>query len=154
MNDLKVKESKSQFVPILNEASPINVEATVSEQNKDSLRSLDISFNLSYILEPYLITLDFVSNQPFEIQTDDFLPMTKLPKKLELKGVKLPSGSYSLKLQRTPPHKKAIDLVIKTNGLMTCTVEAMYPDLTPRIQIKDSLLSVNYQIQYRKSYEL
>jgi len=152
VKDLNGEEGKSQFVPILNESSPINVDATVSEQNINSLRALDISFNLNYRLEPYLISFDLFSEQPFEIQTDDFLPMNKLPKKLELKGVKQPSGNYSLKLQRTPPHNKTIRLAIKTQGIMTCTIEAMYPDLTPRLQIKDSHVSVDYQIQYRKSY--
>src|SRR5665648_280184 len=153
VSDLNGQEGTSQFVPILNEASPINVEATVSEQNKDSVRELDITFNLNYILEPYLVSFELVSAQPFEIQTYEFLPTSKLPKKLELKGVKQSSGNYSLKLKRTPPHKKVIELGIKTQGIMTCIIEAVYSDLTPRLQIKDPLISVDYQIQYNKSYE-
>jgi len=153
VKDLEGQEGKSEFVPILNETSPINITATVSEQNKDSLRALDVSFNLMYTQEPYLVSFELVSDQPFNVKTDDFLPMTKLPKKVELKGVKQSFGKYSLKLQRTPPHKKVINLAIETQGVMTCTIEAMYPDLTPRLQLNNSLLSVDYQIQYKKSYD-
>src|SRR5665648_19566 len=153
VKDLDGKEGKNKFVPILNESSPIDVEATVTEKSKNSHRLLDISFDLNYTLEPYLISFKLESDNPFEIQTNDFLPIAKLPKKLELKGVLQPSGNYSIMLQRTPPHKKIIHLGVETKGLMTCTVEVMFPDLSPRVQIQNPLLSVDYQIQYKKSYD-
>ena len=153
VKDLNGQEGKSQFVPILKELSPLNVESSVAEKNTDSLRALDISFKLNYISEPYLIRFKLESAHPFEIRTDDFLPLNKLPKKVELIGVQQPSGKYSIIIQRTPPHKKIINLAIKTKGIMTCTIEAMFPDLSPRLQIQNSLLSVDYQIQYRKSYD-
>lgn len=153
VKDLNGQEGKSQFVPILKELSPLNVESSVAEKYTDSLRTLDISFKLNYISEPYLIRFRLESAHPFEIRTDDFLPMTKLPKKLELIGVQQPSGKYSIILQRTPPHKKVIHLAVETKGIMTCTIEAMFPDLSPRLQIQNSLLSVDYQIQFKKSYD-
>ncbi len=153
VNDLDGQEGKSQFVPILNELAPISVDTSVIEKNQDSLRALDISFKFNYTKEPYLIRLKLESAHPFEIQTDDFLPMAKLPKKLELKGVQQPSGNYSITLQRTPPHKKMIQLAIKTQGVMTCTIEATLSDLSPRLKIQNPLLSINYEIQYKKSYD-
>jgi hypothetical protein len=153
VNDLNGEEGKSQFVPILNELSPISVDTSVVEKIKDSLRALDISFKLNYTNEPYLIRFKLESAHPFEIQTDDFLPMAKLPKKLELKGVQQSSGIYSIILQRTPPHKKMIHMTIETQGIMTCTLEAMFPDASPRLQIQNTLLSVDYQIQFKKSYD-
>ena len=152
VKDLNGQEGKDQFVPILNELSPISVDTSVVEKNNDSLRTLDISFKLNYTSEPYIIRFKLESAHPFEIQTDDFLPMAKLPKKLELKGVQQPSGGYSIILQRTPPHKKMIHLAIKTQGIMTCTIEVEFPDLSPRVQIQNALLSVDYQIQFKKSY--
>lgn len=153
VKDLNGQEGKSQFVPILNELSPISIDASVVQKNKDSLRNLEISFKLNYTSEPYLVHFKLESAHPFVIQTEDFLPMAKLPKKLELKGVQQPSGNYSIILQRTPPHKNMIHLAVETQGIMTCTIEAMFPDLSPRVQIKNALLSVDYQIQFKKSYD-
>ncbi len=154
VHDLNGQEGKSQFLPILNEFSPISVDTSVVEKNKNSQRTLDISFKLNYISEPYIIRFKLESAHPFEIQTDDFLPMAKLPKKIELKGVQQPSGNYSIILQRTPPHKKIIHLAVETQGIITCTIEAMFPDLSPRLKIQNTLLSVDYQIQFNKSYDI
>jgi hypothetical protein len=153
VKDLNGQEGKSQFVPIINESSPISVDISVQEKNKASLRALDLSFKLNYTSEPYLIRFKLESAHPFKIQTDDFLPMAKLPKKLELKGAKQASGNYSIILQRTPPHKKMIHLAIETQGIMTCTLEVMFPDLSPRMQIQNALLSLDYQILFKKSYD-
>jgi len=157
IKDLNGQEGNSQFIPIRHdELAPISVETSVVEKNKDkedSLRALNISFKLNYITEPYIISLKLESAHPFKIQTDSFLSMIKLPKKLELKGVQQSSGKYLLELQRTPPHKKLIQLVIETQGIITCTIEAVFPDLSPRLQIQDSLLSVDYQIQFKERYD-
>ncbi|MHB8075234.1 M28 family metallopeptidase [Desulfosporosinus fructosivorans] len=153
VKDLNVPEGNSQFVPILNELAPINVDASVVEKNKDAMRTLDISFMLNYPREPYLIRFKLESSHPFEIQTDDFLPIAKLPKKIELKGVLQPSGNYSITLQRTPPHKKMIHLAVVTEGIVTCTFEAIFPDLSPRLKIQNTLLSVDYEIQFKESYD-
>jgi len=153
VKDLNGQEGKNQFVPILNELAPISVDTSVKEENKGSLRALDISFKLNYTSEPYLVRFKLESTHPFEIQTDEFLPMAKLPKKLELKGVQQPTGNYSIILQRTPPHKKVIHLAVETQGIMTCTVEVMFPDRSPRIQIHNALVSVDYQILFKKRYD-
>ncbi len=152
MKDLGGQEGKSLFVPIINETAPISVETTVLERNSDSLRELDISFKLKYLSEPYLVRFKFESTQPFKIKTDQFLPMSKLPKKIDLKGIQQPSGNYTISLQRTPPHKKIIDFAVETQGIITCTLEAIHSDQSPRIQIHDELLSVEYQIQFKQSY--
>ena len=153
VKDLNGQEGKSQFAPILNELAPMSVETSVVEKNINSRRALDIFFKLNYASEPYLTSLKLESAHPFEIQTDDFLPMAKLPKKLELKGVKQPSGIYSITIQRTPPHKKMIHLAAVAQGIMTCTIEGMFPDLSPHLQIQNVLISTDYQIQFKKSFD-
>jgi len=153
VRDLNGQEGKSQFLPILNELSPISVDTSVTEKNKDSLRALDVSFKLNYTSEPYLIRLKLESAHPFKIQTSDFLPMSKLPKKIELKGAQQSTGNYSILIQRTPPHDKMIHLAVETQGLVKCTIEATYPDLSPRLQIQNSFLSVDYQILFKKSFD-
>ncbi|WP_242833861.1 M28 family peptidase [Desulfosporosinus sp. OT] len=154
VSDLGGQEGKSQYVSIQNQKPPISVDTTVEEKNKNAQRILDISFKLSYTSEPYLIRLKLESTSPFDVQTDEFLPISKLPKKLQLKGVQQPSGKYSIILQRTPPHRNIIHLSIKTQSVMTCSLEATFPDPSPRIQIQHALLSVDYQIQYKESYDL
>ena len=154
VRDLGGQEGKSQYLPILNEKPPISIDASVAEKDKNSQRSLDVIFKLNYTNEPYLIRLKLESASPFEVQTDEFLPMSKLPKKLQLKGVQQPTGKYSIILQRTPPQKNIIHLSVEAQSIMTCTVEATFPDPSPRIQIQQALLSVDYQIQYKQSYDL
>ncbi|MDD3894218.1 MAG: Zn-dependent exopeptidase M28, partial [Syntrophomonadaceae bacterium] len=141
---------KSQFVPILNEVSPISIETSLVERQLASRRELAFAFSFNHTSEPYLIRFKLESDHPFEIQTADFLPMAKLPKKVELKGVRQPSGKYTIVLQKTPPHKKIVNLAVETEGIITCTVEAICPDRSPRIQINNPLLSVDYEIQYNK----
>lgn len=153
VRDLGGQEGKSQYVPILNDKPPISVDTSVVEKNKNSLRTLDILFKLNYTSEPYLIRLKFESASPFEVQTDEFLPMSKLPKKLQLKGVQQPTGKYSIILQRTPPQRNTIHLSVETQSVITCSVEATFPDPSPRIQIQKALLSVDYQIRFKESYD-
>jgi len=147
------QEGKSQFLPILNEKTPLSVDTSVTEKNKNSQRFLDISLKLHYTNEPYLIRLRLESASPFEVQTDEFLPMSKLPRKLQLKGVQLPTGKYSIILQRTPPQKNVIHLSVETQGVMMCSIEATFPDPSPRIQIQHELISVDYLIQFKESYD-
>ena len=153
VQDLSGQEGKSQYVPILNERAPITVEAFVLEKYEDLQRILDIELKLNYTSEPYLIRLKLESTQPFEVQTDEFLPMSKLPRKLQLKGVQQPSGNYSLILQRTPPHRNNIHLSVETQSVVTCTVEAIFPDQSPRVQIQHELVSVDYQILFKECFD-
>jgi len=153
VRDLGGQDEKSQYVPILNEKPPVSVEATVVEKNKNSLRTLDVLFKLTYTSEPYLIRLKLESVAPFEVKTDEFIPMSKLPKKLQLKGAKQPNGNYSILLQRTPPQRNSIHLSLETQSVMTCSVEVVFPDPSPRVQIQHALISVDYQIQFKDSYD-
>lgn len=153
VRDLSGQEGKSLYLPILNEKPPISVEASMAESIKNSLRTLDISYKLNYTREPYLTRLRLESEHPFEVQTDEFLPMAKLPRKLQLIGVQQPSGKYSIILQRTPPHKNSIRISVETQGVLTCSLEVMFSDPSPRIQIQHEFLSVDYQILFKESYD-
>jgi len=152
VKDLSGEDGRSFYIPILNEKPPINVEASMSETIKDAQRILDISFNLNYSREPYLIRIRLESEHPFEVQTDEFLPMAKIPKKLQLKGVQQSNGKYSIILQRTPPQRNSIHMLVETPGLITCSVEAMFSDPSPRILIQHELLSVDYHIWFKDIY--
>ncbi|AFQ44524.1 M28 family metallopeptidase [Desulfosporosinus meridiei] len=153
IQDLGGQESKSIYVPILNEKPPINMEAEMVETTKNSQRILDITLRLNYSREPYLTRIRLESDQPFEVLTDEFLPMSKLPRKLELKGIQHISGKYSIVLQRTPPQRNHIHLTIATQGVISCSVEAMFSDPSPRIQIQHELLSIDYQIWFKEKYD-
>ncbi|EHQ90096.1 M28 family metallopeptidase [Desulfosporosinus youngiae] len=153
VNDLSGQKGKQIYVPILNEKPPISVEAVVVETIKDSIRTLTISYNLKYAREPYLTRLRFESDYPFEVRTDDYLPMSKLPKKLQLKGAQQSSGTYSLILQRTPPQKNSIQISIETQGVINCSVEALFPDPSPRILIQHPLVSTDYKIRFQENFE-
>lgn len=153
VTDLNGKPGKSIYIPVLNEKPPIKANISVAEKTIDLQRTLDIVLKLNYISEPYLIRLKLESEHPFEVHTDEFLPMSKLPKKLQLKGVKQSSGAYSIILQRTPPQKNYIQLLVETESVMSCTVEAMFPEPSPRILIQDTLLSVDYQIRFKEKFD-
>lgn len=117
-----------------------------------SQRILDITFKLNYLQEPYLLRLKLESDHPFVVKTDEFLPMSKLPKQLQLIGVRQPSGNYSLLLQRTPPHRNTIHLTVETQGFLTSSIEGIFPSSTPSLQIKNEMLSVEYKIQFKENY--
>ncbi|MDR3602223.1 MAG: M28 family peptidase [Desulfosporosinus sp.] len=153
VRDIGGQEGKSQYLAIHNEKPPISVEASVAEKNKNSQRTLEVLFKLNYTIEPYLTSLKLESAAPFEIKTNDFLPMSKLPRKLQLKGEQQPSGKYSLILQRTPPQRNSIHLSVETQSVITCTVEATFPNPAPRIQLDYALISADYQIWFQKSYD-
>ncbi|TGE32383.1 M20/M25/M40 family metallo-hydrolase [Desulfosporosinus sp. Sb-LF] len=153
VKDLSGQEGKSLYVPILNVSPPLIVNTSVVEKNKNSERTLEISIKLNYSSEPYLVRLHLEGPKPFEVQTDEFLPMSKIPKKFQLKGVQQSSGNYSIILQRTPPQRNTIHLSIETQSEITCSIEAMFPDTSPRIQIQHALVSPDYQIQFKESYD-
>ncbi|SHH87792.1 M28 family metallopeptidase [Desulfosporosinus lacus] len=153
VKDLSGEDGKSLYIPIQNEKPPINVEASMAETINDGQRILDVSFILNYSREPYLTRVRIESEHPFEVQTDEFLPMAKLPRKLQLKGIQQSNLKYSIILQRTPPHKNNIHMSIETQGLVTCSIEAMFSDPSPRIQIQHDLLSIDYQIWFKEKYD-
>lgn len=153
VKDFSGKNGNSLYVPILNETPPISIASSVVEKNESSQRTLEILFKLKYTTEPYLIRLKFESAHPFEIKTDEFLPMSKLPKKLQLQGVQQSNGNYTITLQRTPPQRSTIQLTVKTESIMTCLVEGIFPEPMPRIQIQHALISPDYQILYKESFQ-
>lgn len=153
IRDLNGQEGKSVFVATLNEKPPFEVETSVVERSQNEKRNLDVAFKLNYTNEPYIVRLTLQSSQPFKVQTDEFLPMSKLPKKLQLKGIQLSSEKYSLVLQRTPPQRNVVQLSIEAQGLVTCQVEAMFPDPSPRLQIQQAQLSIDYQIWFKEGFD-
>ncbi|MDP4160444.1 MAG: M28 family metallopeptidase [Bacillota bacterium] len=153
VKDLDGQNGKSIYVPISNEKPPLKVDTSVAERNGSSQRVLNISFKLTYTSEPYLIRLKFDSAHPFEVKTDEFLPMSKLPRKLQLKGVLQPTGNYTIILQRTPPQRNIIQLSVETESILSCSVEGVFPDPSPRTQIQNALLSVDYLIQYKENFQ-
>jgi hypothetical protein len=152
VRDLNVQTGKSISFPGLNEKSPLNVDVSIEEKVDKSSRLLNLDFNLKYTDEPYLICFRFESISPFELQTDEFLPMTKLPKKLQLNGVKQPSGIYSLTMQRTPPQRKNIHFSVLTESSLKCTLDGIFGDTSPRIQIQSNDLSIDYQVKYQENF--
>jgi putative aminopeptidase FrvX len=154
VRDLGGQEGKSQYLPLHNGKPPISIEASEAEKNINSQRTLDIEFKLNYTNEPYLIRLKLESDSPFKVQTNEFLPMSKLPRKLQLKGVQQPTGKYSIILQRTPPQSKVIHLSVEAQSIMTCSIEATFFDPSPRIIIQRPLLSVDYQIWFKEDFSL
>ncbi|AFM41983.1 putative aminopeptidase [Desulfosporosinus acidiphilus SJ4] len=152
IKDLGGKGGKSVDVPLQNNKPPLSVTASVEEKNLDAQRILDVSLKLNYLQEPYIVKLDLESDQPFEVKTDEFLPMSKLPKKIQLKGVQQPLGKYSLIIQRTPPQKNTIHLTVETKGFLTCSVEGIFPCLTPQVQIQNEKLSIDYQRLFKENY--
>lgn len=152
VKDLSGKEGKSLDVPLLSGKPPLSVVSTVEEKTMGSQRILDITFKLNYLQEPYLLRLKLESDHPFVVKTDEFLPMSKLPKQLQLIGVRQPSGNYSLLLQRTPPHRNTIHLTVETQGFLTSSIEGIFPSSTPSLQIKNEMLSVEYKIQFKENY--
>jgi hypothetical protein len=153
VKDFSGKNGKSLYVPILNESPPLSIDSSIVEKNENSQRILEVLLKLKYTTEPYLIRLKFESAQPFEIKTDEFLPMSKLPRKLQLQGVQQPNGNYTIILQRTPPQRTTIQLTLKTESIMKCSVEGIFPDPMPRIQIHHALVSPDYQILYQENFQ-
>jgi hypothetical protein len=80
------------------------------------------------------------------------LPMTKLPKKLQLVGERQPSGDYSLLIQRTPPQKNTIHLIINAHGIVTCSIEGIFPCPNPSLQIQNEKISIDYERQFKENY--
>lgn len=153
VSDLSGEQGKSIYVPILNEKPPLEVKAAMAETTKNEQRNLAISILFNYSREPYLTRLRLESDKPFAVHTDEFLPMAKLPRKLQLIGVQNPGGKYSIILQRTPPQKNSIQLAVETKGVITCSVEGLFADPSPRLQIQYPLSSIDYQVWYRESFE-
>ena len=143
---------KSIVLAAPDQKPPLSITSSLDEKHADSQRLLEVVLHLDYRQEPYLIGLNLQSSQPFEVVTDEFLPLAKLPKMLQLKGTGKPGEGYSLFLQRTPPQKNTIHLTIKAKGLVTCTLTGTFPYSALPMQIQNDKISVDYLAEYKENY--
>ena len=129
---------------------PMQMEVAISEAG-EGVRKL--GFSMNYLREPYLLRIKLESQKPFQItQMDEFLPISKLPRKIKLEG-KERNGKYSLILERTPPHKSKIQWGIAANGTVTCTVETLFADEAPGMIIQNPQVSPNYEEIYQVNFD-
>lgn len=129
---------------------PMQMEVAISNSG-EGIREL--SFSMNYLREPYLVRVKLESQKPFQItRMDEFLPVSKLPRKIKLEGKEL-SGKYSLILERTPPHKSNIQWSIASNSTVSCTVETLFADDAPAMLLQDPQVSPNYEEMYRANFE-
>lgn len=142
--------SKNIFLPAQADKPPMSLEGVVL--NKGS-RSFNISLKMNYIREPYRVQIKLTSSQPFRIiQMDDFLPISKLPRKIKLEG-KENKGQYELILERTPPQKPLLQWSIEGESTIQVTTEISFPDLKPNLTIEKPNLSVDYLEIYRSEFQ-
>lgn len=150
--DLSSPSGRSINLPYKLGAAPLNIETVVSEK-ANPVRSLDLSFNFKFLREPQLVRFKIESEKPFIItQMDDFLPLAKLPKKVQLEG-KYSKGSYSLIIERNSPPKNTVQMTIEPKANIKCTVEAVFADNSGPLIIQDPLLSVDYQSRVQQIIE-
>lgn len=154
LKDLQAKPGKSVILPSLSETPPVVVEASVSEKQNAPARALDLLLQFDYTRDPYLVRLTLVSPRPFRISAiDEFLPLNKLPRKVQLTGKRQSDGKYTIVMERTPPQKNQIKLSIEGASTLKCTVEISFPDPEQKLRIKANALSVDYQATYEKVLE-
>jgi len=150
---LQIDSSKSTYLPTLNEKAPFSADLAVKERANDG-RLLDMTLKLTYPREPYLVKIRLEGSKPFRVvQMNEFMPVAKLPKKQELAGSKQGGDSYVLVMQRTPPQQNLIQMTIDTDGTIKCTVEAVFAEPVPRLQIAHENISVDYQSWVQTSFE-
>ncbi|MHB8124788.1 MAG: M28 family metallopeptidase [Desulfitobacteriaceae bacterium] len=137
-----------------NDLPPVNMNVLVTERQHSSGRLLDLIFKLDYQHEPYLLRIKIQSQQPFQVlQTEGFLPLAKLPKKVLLKGKKF-GDYYYLTMESTPPHNSNIKMSLEATGQIKCQVEALLADYTRKLTLQEANLSVNYQTLVQATYDL
>ena len=108
---------------------------------------------MKYGRDPYLVKVKLESQQPFILrEMDDFVPMSKLPRKITLEG-KERNGVYSLILERTPPHQGTIQWKIAAEGIIKCSVEVVFPDQSPQYNINIPQVSPDYKEVYQDVFE-
>ena len=147
------KSGKSIVLPTYTAAAPLTAEASVNERQGNP-RMLDLNLTLNYSAEPYILSLKIESPEPFKLtQSGDFLPLNKLPKKIDLEGKKGADARYSLVVERNPPQRHNIQFTLEAAGKITFTVEGVFPAPAPAFILQEPRLSVNYQTVTRKSFE-
>lgn len=153
--ELQVPAGRKEIsIPGLSKESPLNLEASVSEKQNQINRILDLVIQFNYARDPYLVKLKLESPRPFKITAiDEFFPMNKLPRKVQLVGKKIEQGNYVLILERTPPQRNLIKMSFDAESTMKCTVEVTFPDPDQSFRIKGNDLSVDYQALFKESID-
>lgn len=150
LKGFNLSSGKSIEVDVPTGKPPMQMEVAITETG-ETVRKL--GFSMNYSREPYLVHIKLESKRPFQLtQMDDFLPISKLPRKIKLEG-KERNGTYSLILERTPPHKETIQWGIAANSTITCTVEVLFADGAPGMTIQTPQISPNYEEIYRANFD-
>ena len=153
LNNFNTQGPNDVYLPGFNEVPPVNLKVSVSERQHSSGRLLDLIFNFNYLHEPYLMRIKIQSQDPFQVlQTEGFLPLAKLPKKVLLKGKKF-GDNYYLTMESTPPHSNTIKMSLEAKGQIKCRVEALLADYTRKFTLHEANLSVNYQTLVQAIYD-
>lgn len=148
---LKIAEdSKSLELPIPTEKAPFQANVAITDTGE---RLLNFKMTMKYGRDPYLVRVKLESHSPFAIrEMDDFVPVSKLPRKITLEG-KERNGTYTLLIERTPPHQGALQWKIAADGLVQCNVEVVFADQAPRYSIEIPWVSPDYKEVYRDVFE-
>lgn len=142
---------KEAIIPTLVAESPMKIEVSVSEK-KEQQRALEVGVRLRYRQEPDLLTLRLESSKPFQIeQMNGFMPIDKLPKKVQLKAKEESAGKYVLDLERNLPQDSSFDLVITAESSLTCSLEGVFSQLQPALLLNIPNTSVKYQSVVKKT---
>lgn len=148
--ELNQEHSKDVYLPAQANNPPMNLEGIVQDKGT---RNFSLTLKMNYGREPNRVKLKIQSSRPFRVdQIDDFLPMNKLPRKVKLEG-KEKASQYELILERTPPHKPIVQMLIEGEGKILVTAEVTFADLQPNFIIEKPNLSVDYLEIYRSEFE-
>ncbi|MHB1651248.1 MAG: M28 family metallopeptidase [Desulfitobacteriaceae bacterium] len=152
--DLHVPSGKDVTLPSLREEPPLTVEANVTEKQNYQRRALDLAVQLKYARDPYLVSVKFESPRPFKITgIDEFLPVSKLPRKVQLAGKRQSQGNYILVMERTPPQRNLVKMSLEAESTLKCTVEVTFPDPEQSFRIQSTDLSIDYQATFKQVFE-
>jgi hypothetical protein len=142
LKELNFSSGKTIEIPVPAATPPMQLEAVITQTGE---RVMNLSMDMNYKREPYLVRIKMESSKPFYIvQMDEFLPISKLPRKIKLEG-KEQNGVYSLMLERTPPHRSKVQWTITSNSTMSCSVETIFADEAPSMILQNPKLSPTYE---------
>lgn len=152
--ELKVKPEKSVILPSFNQTPPVAVSAEVAEKPNAQKRAIYLTLQFQFSRDPYLVRLTLESSKPFRISgVDEFLPLSKLPRRVQLVGKRQSQGNYVLVMERTPPQRNQIKLSLESESTVTCKIEVNFPDSVQNFRINADALSVDYKASYEKNFE-
>ncbi|CAA7601275.1 Peptidase M28 [Acididesulfobacillus acetoxydans] len=152
--ELRVAQKKRVVLPGLRQEAPMAVTAEVLNKPGSGERTVDLALGFKYARDPYLVKIKLESSRPFKVTAmDEFLPLSKLPRKVQLVGKRSPQGDYALLLERTPPQRNLVKMSLQAESTLKCTVEATFPDPEQSFRIAAKNLSVDYQAVYLRTLE-